>query len=288
MSQSQAIFDTLHGKAFLSLGAVDPRMHWSAFNVPRNKDNKGKETLFVTTIWNYLERKGESGSNSFFEPAIAKDQADGTFWYRIEKPSPLSSKQRKAHWTGFELALSRNMPIVGVLKDVQSKRCSLAHIFDCGNAREDVNGGAIWIEIKPRLNVGCEVGVINIRQVTGQGQVVDPLVMRTMDFEKSVHTSSLDTSAQRQKRMAIAAKIPNRMEVTTTVFDRNPDVVAEVRWRAHGICEGCRRAAPFLRRSDGSPYLEVHHRVHLANGGEDTVENAVALCPNCHRAAHYA
>jgi histidinol dehydrogenase len=26
----------------------------------------------------------------------------------------------------------------------------------------------------------------------------------------------------------------------------------------------------------------------LADGGADTVENAVAVCPNCHRAAHYS
>ncbi|HXU34436.1 MAG TPA: HNH endonuclease [Thermoanaerobaculia bacterium] len=33
--------------------------------------------------------------------------------------------------------------------------------------------------------------------------------------------------------------------------------------------------------------MEVHHRIRLAYGGEDTVENAVALCPNCHREAHH-
>jgi 5-methylcytosine-specific restriction protein A len=33
--------------------------------------------------------------------------------------------------------------------------------------------------------------------------------------------------------------------------------------------------------------LEVHHKKQLSEGGEDTVENAIALCPNCHREAHY-
>jgi 5-methylcytosine-specific restriction protein A len=27
--------------------------------------------------------------------------------------------------------------------------------------------------------------------------------------------------------------------------------------------------------------------VMLAEGGEDTVENALALCPNCHRRLHF-
>ena len=33
--------------------------------------------------------------------------------------------------------------------------------------------------------------------------------------------------------------------------------------------------------------LEVHHTKPLAEGGEDTVNNAEALCPNCHKEAHY-
>ncbi|MGB4922720.1 MAG: HNH endonuclease signature motif containing protein, partial [Candidatus Nitrotoga sp.] len=35
------------------------------------------------------------------------------------------------------------------------------------------------------------------------------------------------------------------------------------------------------------PYLEVHHKMQLAKGGEDTVENALGLCPNCHRYSHF-
>ncbi|MFV5483444.1 HNH endonuclease [Acinetobacter towneri] len=34
------------------------------------------------------------------------------------------------------------------------------------------------------------------------------------------------------------------------------------------------------------PYLETHHIVWLARGGEDTISNTVALCPNCHKRMH--
>lgn len=57
--------------------------------------------------------------------------------------------------------------------------------------------------------------------------------------------------------------------------------------RANGVCEQCGDKAPFIRRSDNIPYLEVHHKVMLSEGGEDTVVNAHALCPNCHREVHY-
>lgn len=55
--------------------------------------------------------------------------------------------------------------------------------------------------------------------------------------------------------------------------------------RAGGVCELCGDPAPFNDRS-GYPYLESHHIVWLANGGEDTIKNTVALCPNCHRKMH--
>ncbi|WP_369418039.1 HNH endonuclease [Dyella mobilis] len=48
---------------------------------------------------------------------------------------------------------------------------------------------------------------------------------------------------------------------------------------ATGHCERCQRPAPFRRKTVHTPYLEVHHKVWLAHGGQDTVENAEALCP---------
>lgn len=129
-----------------------------------------------------------------------------------------------------------------------------------------------------------------------QGELENTTVKTTPDevaddvqhFYNDVTRSLQDNRSSRQTRLATAPKIPDRVPTTSTLFRRNPDVVAEVLLRAKGKCEGCLQPAPFARASDGTPYLEVHHRVMLAAGGEDTVVNAIALCPNCHRAAHYA
>jgi 5-methylcytosine-specific restriction endonuclease McrA len=40
-----------------------------------------------------------------------------------------------------------------------------------------------------------------------------------------------------------------------------------------------KKQAPFNRTKDNSPYLEVHHKKRLSEGGEDSVKNAIALCP---------
>lgn len=106
-------------------------------------------------------------------------------------------------------------------------------------------------------------------------------------FELEIEMASKLTSEQRHTKIAKSNPVPQVKEVTTKIFIRSGYVVAEVLERANGICEQCGNDAPFLRVKDGSPYLEVHHKIPLADGGEDTVKNAIALCPNCHRQAHY-
>ncbi len=93
--------------------------------------------------------------------------------------------------------------------------------------------------------------------------------------------------AAREARLAAADPMPKSTLATTKVYLRNMDVVATVLLRANGTCETCKSPAPFLRRADSTPYLEVHHILPLARNGPDTVENATALCPNCHRRAHH-
>lgn len=106
-------------------------------------------------------------------------------------------------------------------------------------------------------------------------------------FADAVKASLALDAAARQARLARASRKPRVYVTTTVVFERNPDVVAEVLARANGICELCGQPAPFRRSSDGTPYLEVHHKKRLADGGDDTVENVIAVCPNCHREQHY-
>lgn len=103
--------------------------------------------------------------------------------------------------------------------------------------------------------------------------------------EQVQQSMKLDPEARR-RRLAEAPRQPEKQKATTTIFKRNPDVIAEVLFRANVICEACHEPAPFDRLSDGTPYLEVHHKIPLAKDGPDTVENAVALCPNCHRREH--
>ena len=76
-----------------------------------------------------------------------------------------------------------------------------------------------------------------------------------------------------------------RRESISSVYIRNAKVVEETRKRANGVCQYCKQAAPFIDKN-GNPYLEVHHVIWLSRGGEDSITNTVALCPNCHSRMH--
>ncbi len=80
---------------------------------------------------------------------------------------------------------------------------------------------------------------------------------------------------------------PKKTTTESSSYARDPDVKAWVLENANGTCESCNTEAPFLNH-EGKPFLEVHHVIRLADGGPDVIENAVALCPNCHKAFHYS
>lgn len=120
-------------------------------------------------------------------------------------------------------------------------------------------------------------------------QLADMAVLESLpiDLAESVQKSLSDHASARAERLAAAPKKPGIIYRVVKEYRRNPDVVAEVLLRANGYCERCSDPAPFSRRRDNTPYLEVHHIEQLAEGGDDTVANAIALCPNCHRESHY-
>jgi 5-methylcytosine-specific restriction protein A len=67
---------------------------------------------------------------------------------------------------------------------------------------------------------------------------------------------------------------------------RSNEIKAYVLKRANGICELTGSSAPFVK-SNGEPFLEVHHIKRLSDGGLDHPANCSAITPNAHREIHY-
>lgn len=87
------------------------------------------------------------------------------------------------------------------------------------------------------------------------------------------------------KRAKHASKKATRRTVTTNNFERNPFVTEYAKRWASGICQLCDNPAPFKNKK-GEPHLHTHHIEWLSRGGEDSVNNTIALCSNCHDKMH--
>lgn len=101
--------------------------------------------------------------------------------------------------------------------------------------------------------------------------------------EKQIRRLSDEQVAEQARRTG--RKRVGKRSVHATQHQRSLWVAEHAKRRAKGRCELCDEPAPFTRK-DGTAYLETHHIVWLARDGEDTVDNTVALCPNCHRRMH--
>jgi 5-methylcytosine-specific restriction enzyme A len=146
-----------------------------------------------------------------------------------------------------------------------------------------------WIEgYKPAANIGNNIkdqihallreeGVVEA-ELAQPTAAPDVLEARTSRLRERRGLSLLDGKPRGQLT-------PRRVAGASTQFVRDPLVRAWVLEATGGRCEACHTDAPFAD-SAGQPYLEVHHMVTLAEGGPDTVDNAVGLCPNCHRWLH--
>ena len=80
-------------------------------------------------------------------------------------------------------------------------------------------------------------------------------------------------------------KLAMEMKIISRGYFRDQEIAEYARRRSNGICDLCMQEAPFIK-ADGTPYLESHHIIWLSRGGEDSIDNTVALCPNCHRRIH--
>jgi 5-methylcytosine-specific restriction protein A len=111
------------------------------------------------------------------------------------------------------------------------------------------------------------------------------------DYSPTANPEVLEQKVRKlRKRVSVVGiprgeQNPQQSTTTCTTYARNPLVKAWVLENAKGLCEGCGCPAPF-NTAQGEPFLEVHHMKQLADGGADTISNAVALCPNCHRRCH--
>ncbi|WP_206483264.1 HNH endonuclease [Thalassotalea sp. G2M2-11] len=209
------------------------------------------------------------------------------------KPKPVQT----APWTRKELRASVEAYLEIRTAEMQGNRINKAAVYRQLEERFDRTGKAFefrmqnishvlslmgreWVDgLKPASNVGpTNASIIEELIYELEGNSAPPVAA----FEEKIRASL----KKGIKSPPEGNQSPGTSSSPVTQFVRDPAVVAWVLNVAQKNCECCKQKAPF-EKDDGSPFLEVHHVLRLADGGPDVISNAVALCPNCHRELHY-
>ncbi|MBY6059762.1 HNH endonuclease [Leisingera daeponensis] len=196
------------------------------------------------------------------------------------------------------VALLTGRAVTGVYNRVMNYR----HL-DPRDKRKGFSGAgdvakAVWAEFfsQEDENLDDEAIEQEFRRLWGDGKVflntasaANEALHRLRQAERlaSLKLEELEARlAMRSQRHMKRNELPTCKAASTRVFDRDPLIVAIRRVRAGHRCEVPDCSHPEFLDSKGLTYCEVHHIVPLAEGGPDTLENLVCLCPAHHVEAH--
>lgn len=157
-------------------------------------------------------------------------------------------------------------------------------VFRC-DMHETTNKNHVFKRVAARVRlIGDPVYKI---EMIDEDKVIEPLDDSYSEEEKKAHAESMDLESLRLAAIKHTVEKPVEIETTVKVVKRDPYIAQYAKERANGICQLCGKEGPFIGKN-GKPYLESHHIVSIADGGADSIENTIALCPNCHRKMHHA
>ncbi|MDK2823803.1 MAG: 5-methylcytosine-specific restriction enzyme [Clostridia bacterium] len=167
------------------------------------------------------------------------------------------------------------------------------HLFEVFKEKEYVYIGQVKLIEKPYQEVQKgengiprKVWIFPLKVVReGATIAVNYSLIQTKYEKKEKQAKRLDDGMLAQRAKESQSEKTSVRNVVTTTYERNAYVSEYAKRRANGICQLCEKEAPF-KNKDGEPYLETHHIEWLSRGGTDTLDNTVALCPNCHRKMH--
>lgn len=165
------------------------------------------------------------------------------------------------------------------------------HLFEVFIDKEYIYQGPVTLVADPYQNIQPDAN--------DQDRLVWIFPVKLSDSNTAISVETIERTNQKKKRkykkksieqLMVDAHATAQTQVSyrntkTKYFIRSVAIAELAKRLANGICQLCEQPAPF-KDQNGEPYLETHHIEWLAHGGPDTVENTVALCPNCHKKMH--
>lgn len=165
------------------------------------------------------------------------------------------------------------------------------HLFEVLEEGKYTYRGEVILVSKPYTSdqIGADgnlrkVWMFNLKTKTVFDSAISQNSLKEIEENFRKKATRLADAELLQKAKLATAQTSQRNAVAT-YYERDPNVAECALRKARGYCQLCAKPAPFLK-SDATPFLETHHIIWLSNGGEDSLENTIALCPNCHRKMH--
>lgn len=167
----------------------------------------------------------------------------------------------------------------------------IVHLFEVMESSKYIYEGVVTLYGTP-YQTDQEDKEGNIRKVwifplqtNGHIPAVDDKKLKKYKELQEKNARKLSLSQLKKKAKEHSSSNASYRQVSSNTYIRDPYVSEYAKRRAGGVCQLCGKPAPFKDES-GKPYLESHHIIWLSEGGSDSIDNTVALCPNCHRKMH--
>lgn len=223
--------------------------HWNAFGLSKHLSSTKSNSIVVEV--NILQ----NGVNGRVAGAFAKDDKSGAIYLT-----------HSGKVGGGRKGIGKN----SFLKWYKASTKNV--INDKNKPTQAIVIGDISSKTFPQNLTKFIKNVEKYKDLVSEGEINEATVLTDKELEKK----ALNTSSKRK---------PKKTKSTATTYERNKYIAELAKRRAKGKCQLCLKKAPFKNKS-GQPYLESHHIVWLSKGGMDSIDNTVALCPNCHKKIH--
>ncbi len=197
------------------------------------------------------------------------------------------------YYTGMGLKGDQSISFSQNKTLAQSKANNVTiQLFEVFNAGAYIYQGRVKLDSTPIQETQLDINNNNRKVWIFPSKLIDqagPAPILEKDFQKvrMARENNVKKLSEEElrKRIKSTGNKASRRQVIGNKYDSSEEIKELAKRKAKGKCVLCNNDAPFKDKF-GKPFLEGHHIISLANGGPDTEENVVALCPNCHRKMH--
>ncbi|MEV9503710.1 HNH endonuclease [Bacillus safensis] len=165
------------------------------------------------------------------------------------------------------------------------------HLFEVFEAKKYVYRGVVKLADEPYQEEQLDdndqlrqVWVFPLVLADDQKIIIPDKLIKMKQVLREKKVRKLGESVLENRARTARRKSSKRKTISTT-YERDPYVTEFAKRWAKGVCQLCDQPAPYLNMN-GEPHLHTHHIKWLSRGGDDSIYNTIALCPNCHDKMH--